>query len=108
MIANTNPRRKRIEMTPLSSIAQVAPAMKTPQLRLVEVITSRLTNAETAEALSFLSRRPIHTVAMAGFIHDNGLVSALNRGTFYGCRNSGGELEGVALIGHATLLETTT
>jgi ribosomal protein S18 acetylase RimI-like enzyme len=45
---------------------------------------------------------------MVGFIRDNGLVSLLNRGTFYGCRNRKGELEGVALIGHATLMETTT
>jgi len=45
---------------------------------------------------------------MVGFIRDNGLVSPLNRGTFYGCRNRHGQLEGVALIGHATLMETTT
>jgi ribosomal protein S18 acetylase RimI-like enzyme len=45
---------------------------------------------------------------MVGFIRDNGLVSPLNRGTFYGCRNCDGELEGVALIGHATLTETVT
>jgi len=63
---------------------------------------------DETEVLAFLARRPIHTVAMVGFIHDNGLVSPLNRGTFYGCRNRQGQLEGVALIGHATLLETTT
>ena len=45
---------------------------------------------------------------MTGFIRDNGLISELNRGTFYGCRNSQGKLEGVALIGHATLMETRT
>jgi predicted GNAT family acetyltransferase len=45
---------------------------------------------------------------MMGMIGDNGLVSELNRGTFYGCRNSEGRLEGVALIGHATLIETRT
>ncbi len=60
------------------------------------------------EVLAFLSERPIHTVALVGFIRDNGLVSPLNRGTFYGCRNRKGQLEGVALIGHATLMETTT
>jgi len=109
MIANTNPQHGReIEMTLLSSVANVAPALKTPRLQAVEVITSRLTNADEEEVLNFLSRRPIHTVAMVGFIHDNGLVSTLNRGTFYGCRNYEGQLEGVALIGHATLLETTT
>jgi hypothetical protein len=50
----------------------------------------------------------MHTVGMTGFIRDNGLVSEFNRGTFYGCRNQQGKLEGVALIGHATLMETRT
>jgi ribosomal protein S18 acetylase RimI-like enzyme len=58
------------------------------------------------EVLSFLGRHPIQTVAMVGLIHDNGLQSPLNRGAFYGCRNYLGQLEGVALIGHATLMET--
>jgi predicted GNAT family acetyltransferase len=67
-----------------------------------------LTREHEAEVLTFLAERPIHTVTMVGFINDNGLVSPLNRGTFYGCRNLEGQLEGVALIGHANLLETTT
>ena len=70
--------------------------------------TERLTDADKDEALSFLAARPQHTVFMMGLIHDNGLVSPLNRGTFYGCRNHQGVLEGVALIGHATLLETNS
>jgi ribosomal protein S18 acetylase RimI-like enzyme len=45
---------------------------------------------------------------LAGLIRDNGIDSPANRGTFYGCRNSAGELEGVALIGHATLIEAHT
>jgi predicted GNAT family acetyltransferase len=45
---------------------------------------------------------------MVGLIYDNGLVSPFNRGAFYGCRNAQGQLEGVALIGHATLMETTS
>jgi GNAT superfamily N-acetyltransferase len=45
---------------------------------------------------------------MMGMIRDNGLISEYNRGTFYGCRNSEGRLEGVALVGHATLIETRT
>jgi predicted GNAT family acetyltransferase len=57
------------------------------------------------EVLEFLSERPIHTVFMAGFIRDNGIVSPFNRGTFYACRDGRGHLEGVALIGHATLVE---
>ena len=68
----------------------------------------KLTDAHTNEVLSFLAARAQHTVFMMGLIYDNGMVSPLNRGTFYGCRNDQGELEGVALIGHATLLETNT
>jgi GNAT superfamily N-acetyltransferase len=59
-----------------------------------------------SEVLAFLAERPTHTVFMAGFIRDNGLVSHLNRGTFYACRDLEGRLEGVALIGHFTLIET--
>jgi predicted GNAT family acetyltransferase len=57
------------------------------------------------EALAFLADRPIHTVYMASLIRDNGVVSAMNRGTFYGCRDENQALVGVALIGHATLVE---
>lgn len=64
-----------------------------------------LTDAEEAEVLEFLAARPIHTVFMAGFIRDNGIVHPFNRGTFYACRDRQGQLEGVALIGHATLVE---
>lgn len=67
---------------------------------------SLLTKDSEAEVLKFLSARPIHTVIMASFIRDNGLVSELNRGRFYSYRNREGRIEGVALIGHATLFET--
>ena len=73
-----------------------------------ELMTLQLTQELEGEVLNFLAERPTHTVAMSGFIRDNGLVSQHNRGTFYGCRNRQGKLEGVALIGHATLMETTT
>src|SRR5919199_3549444 len=65
-----------------------------------------LADGHKEEVLSFLAARPVHTVVMAGFIRDNGLVSPLNRGTFYACRDQEGRLLGVALIGHATLVET--
>jgi predicted GNAT family acetyltransferase len=65
----------------------------------------RLSSGQEQEALAFLSARPIHTVIMAGYIRDNGLVSPLNRGTFYCCRDNQDRLKGVALIGHATLIE---
>ncbi len=72
------------------------------------VKVERLANHEAAEVLEFLSQRPIHTVAMMSMIRDNGIVSGLNRGTFYGCRDLNGQLEGVALVGHATLMETVS
>lgn len=58
-----------------------------------------------AEALAFLSLRPIHTVFMAGLLIDNGLASPFNRGEFYGHRNKSGELEAVGLIGQKTVIE---
>lgn len=64
-----------------------------------------LKKENTAEVLGFLKIRPVHTVVMTSFINDNGIVSELNRGKFYGYRSSEGNLEGVALIGHTTLVE---
>jgi ribosomal protein S18 acetylase RimI-like enzyme len=72
------------------------------------VQVKRLTNNDEAEVLEFLAQRPIHTVAMMSLIRDNGIVSPFNRGTFYGCRDLNGQLEGVALVGHATLMETVS
>ena len=68
----------------------------------------RLTENERAEALEFLASQPVHTVVMASFINDNGLESKANRGSFFGYRNESGQLEGLALIGHATLIEART
>ena len=68
----------------------------------------RLTDADAPEVIAFLSVRPVHTVVMKSFIADNGLESDLNRGEFFGYRNSNGNLEGVALIGHSTLVEART
>ena len=70
--------------------------------------TGELAEAEREEVLAFLAERPVHTVCMAGLIRDNGVESPHNRGTFYGCRNSEGRLEGVALVGHHTLCEART
>jgi len=64
-----------------------------------------LDNGHKAEVLSFLAARPLHTFIKSSWISDNGLVSPFNRGTFYGCRDAKGQLEGVALIGHITLFE---
>ena len=73
-----------------------------------EMRVEKLAAGTEAEVLSFLTERPLHTVVMMSMIRDNGIVSPLNRGTFYGCRDINGYLEGVALIGHATLMETVS
>jgi ribosomal protein S18 acetylase RimI-like enzyme len=69
---------------------------------------SALADRAEAEVVAFLSRRPLHTFNLLGFILDNGLVSPLNRGTFYAYRDEAGRLEGVALVGHVTLFEAHT
>ncbi len=68
----------------------------------------RLTNDNEKEVKAFLAVRPVHTVAMTSFINDNGMISELHRGEFYGFRSQAGNLEGVALIGHSTLVEART
>lgn len=91
---------------------QTTPAQRISNRELPATIehvkVERLANSDAAEVIEFLSQRPIHTVAMMSLIHDNGIVSPLNRGTFYGCRDLKGQLEGVALVGHATLMETVS
>ena len=79
-----------------------APVQAAPDLTRV----CELKELDKAEALAFLATRPVHTVVMTSFINDNGLESDLNRGRFYGYRNAAGSLEGIALLGHTTLLET--
>ncbi len=75
---------------------------------LGSVNVERMEAGQGSEVFEFLKQRPIHTVAMVSLIRDNGLVSHLNRGTFFACRDMNGHLEGVALVGHATLLETVS
>jgi len=69
---------------------------------------SELGRSHEAAVVEFLSARPLHTVFMMGLIRDNGLLSPQNRGSFYGSRNYSGQLEAVALIGHATMVEAHT
>jgi predicted GNAT family acetyltransferase len=71
-------------------------------------IVGELGAADEPEVVEFLSARPIHTVFMASLIRDNGLLSPHNRGSFYSCRDRYGRLEGVALLGHATVVEART
>lgn len=93
-------------MYQLNTAATVNSRQLSPDHRMVQV--AKLNASQESEVLNFLAQRPIHTVGMVGLIRDNGLVSSFNRGTFYGCRNSQGQIEGIALIGHATLMETTS
>jgi ribosomal protein S18 acetylase RimI-like enzyme len=66
---------------------------------------SSLLPGDEDEVLSALSAPSLTNVIMSGFVRDNGLVSALNRGRFYACRNQENKLDGVALIGHSILFE---
>jgi predicted GNAT family acetyltransferase len=86
---------------------ELATSLATGSVVPVESLrTQRLGQTDEAEVLEFLSIRPIHTVFMVSLIRDNGMVSSSNRGSFIGCRNESGRLEGVGLIGHATIIET--
>jgi len=76
-----------------------------PDLTVGDRTCNQLQRGEEPEALRFLAERPIHTVFMATLIQDNGAISPNNRGVFYVCRNRSKKIEGIALVGHATLAE---
>ena len=67
-----------------------------------------LSDQHKPELMDFFAARPLQTFIQASWINDNGVSSAHNRGTFYGYRNAQKQLEGVALIGHITLVEAQT
>jgi GNAT superfamily N-acetyltransferase len=92
----TNPKQDALASILSQSFVKAVPALS--NLRM-------LTETDRVEVVEFLEIRPVHTVVMKSFIQDNGMESADNRGKFYGYRNADGTLEGVALIGHTTLLE---
>ena len=96
-------------MSSSTRVAAKQSSIRNTQLRSASgprLMVQQLTHGQEPEVISFLRARPFHTVFMRGFICDNGLESSLNRGIFYGCRGRDGQLQGVALIGHATLFET--
>jgi len=68
-------------------------------------LVGELRESHRDEALMFLGSRSLHAAYLTGLIRDNGISSTLNRGTFYGFRNRESQLEGIALIGHAILIE---
>lgn len=91
-----------MQLQKIQNIAVQPPVfINQPKLEQISI----LTNKDKSEVSRFLKKRPVHTVAMMSFIEDNGLESADNRGVYYGFRNVAGKLEGVALIGHLTLIE---
>ena len=65
-------------------------------------------NSDAAEVLQFLAQRPIHTVTMMSLIHDNGIVESSSTAARSRLSRLNGQLEGVALVGHATLMETVS
>jgi predicted GNAT family acetyltransferase len=90
----------------VSVLTPAAPAVSQEKGARDAVRINLLTPGDETEVTSFLSARPLHTVTMASFIRDNGLMNPLNRGRFYACRDSSGRLEGVALVGHTVLFES--
>jgi ribosomal protein S18 acetylase RimI-like enzyme len=72
------------------------------------LLISQLCEEDREEVLGFLGQRPSHTFGLCGFIRANGLVSPLNRGSYYACRDEQGQIHGVALIGHHILFETAS
>lgn len=77
-----------------------------PLMSTAHAPIGQLDNSHKEEVLNVLAARPLQTFLMSSQIKDNGLISSLNRGTFYGYHNEKGQLEGVALIGHITLFES--
>jgi GNAT superfamily N-acetyltransferase len=89
---------------PSNQSASAAPAISP---KAIESLSVRpLAEADQGAILSFLAPSGVDNIVMLSLICDNGLVSPLNRGTFYGAYDRQGSLLGVALIGHATLVET--
>jgi len=97
--------RENAMPTPANTTLKFSDAQTAATIATLSPHVESLVNENKAEVLAFLSERPLHTVYLSGYILDNGIVSPLNRGSFYGYRNLEGKLEGVALIGHATLFE---
>src|SRR5690242_11504236 len=64
-----------------------------------------LDDARRDEALAFLAERPLHTVIMAGLLRQHGPSVPTPAGDFYACRDVQGRLEGLALVGRATMFE---
>jgi len=93
-----------------ASLEKTAAAVETPisSAYALAADIQPLREAHKQEVLAFLSSRSVDTIFLCGLVCDNGIESPLNRGTLYGCRDDKGQLEGVALIGHAMVVEAST
>lgn len=94
----------KLQLNINTSVKRVNPQFPfpAPDMRQLHLLTA----IDEREVFSFLEHRPVHTVMMMSLIRDNGLENENNRGKFYGYRSLNGTLEGMALIGHMTLIET--
>ena len=96
-------------MPQLKESRKAAAAVERPEPLAPAFLVHPLTEGHAeSEVLDFLAGRPAQAVIMSGLIRDNGFESPFNRGTFHACRDAGGRLEGVALIGHAVYVVATT
>src|SRR4029079_14657738 len=85
-----------------------APTAPLPLFQPFSAGARRLTEDDDSnEVLQFLAQRLPDTVVMSGLIRDNGLVSQQNRGSFHSYRDASVQLRGIALIGHATFIDTS-
>lgn len=91
---------------PIRRKKMIAMTQQAPRYGAGSSTIQRLTDEHETEALGFLASPSIDNLYMIGLIQDNGLESPFNRGTFYGYRDGARKLRGIALIGHATLIET--
>ena len=78
-----------------------------PVIRSQDGSAEPLNPGHQSELLRFLEQRPVHCAYLTGLIQDNGISNPLNRGGFYAHRDNLGQIQGVALIGHATVIEAT-
>ena len=84
---------------PHTDVAGSCCLLKTP------IAAQRLTAKDEPEVRRFLAERPLQSFGLLGLIATNNLVSPHNRGDFYAYRGARNRIEGVALIGHNTVLD---
>jgi uncharacterized protein len=89
---------------PMASIPSEIPDELDQRSVLTNPTVRSLTELDRKDLETFLGRTPVESVHMRSRIEDNGIVSAANRGRFYGCWHQG-QLVAVALLGHSVLVQ---